>query len=58
MTNKATWFEIYVPGLTNSFYFAGIPSELGLAAMDVDAVAEINAYVTPNQIEGWATSST
>ena len=58
LTNKATWFEIYVPGLTNSFYFAGIPSELGLAAMDVDGVAEINAYVTPNQIEGWATSST
>ena len=57
-SDKATWFEIYVPGLTNSFYLAGIPSELGLAAMEVDGVAEINAYVTPNQIEGWATSST
>lgn len=56
--SKATWFEIMIPGLTNSFYFAGIPSELGLAGMDVDAVAEINAYVTPNQIIGWAAKST
>lgn len=56
--SKATWLEIYVPGLTNSFFFAGIPAPLGLAAMDVDAPAEINAYVTPNQIVGWETSST
>ena len=57
-SSKATWFEIMIPGLTNSFYFAGIPSDLGLAGMDVDAVAEINAYVTPNQITGWAAKST
>lgn len=57
-SDKATWFEIMIPGLSNSFYFAGIPSALGLAGMDVDAVAEINAYVTPNQITGWATKST
>lgn len=55
---KATWFEIAIPSLTNSFYFAGIPSELGLEAMEVDSPAEINAYVTPNQVEGWATAST
>jgi hypothetical protein len=56
--SKAIWFEIYIPGLTNSFFFAGIPSALGLAAMEVDAPAEVNAYVTPNQITGWATAST
>ena len=55
---KAIWFEIYVPGLTNSFYFAGIPSALGLGAMEVDAPAEVTAYVTPNQIEGWAAAAT
>lgn len=54
---KATWFEIMVPNF-GSFYFAGIPSELGMSAMDVNAVLEIEAYVTPNQIEGWGTSST
>lgn len=56
--SKAVWFEIAIPSLTNSFYFAGIPSDLGLEAMEVDSPAEINAYVTPNQVEGWATAST
>jgi hypothetical protein len=54
---KATWFEIMVPNF-GSFYFAGIPSSLGMTAMDVNSVLEIEAYVTPNQIEGWASSST
>lgn len=56
--SKAIWFEIYVPGLTNSFYFAGIPSALGLAGMEVDSPAEVTAYVTPNSVVGWATAST
>lgn len=56
-TNKATWFEIMVPDF-GSFYFAGIPSNLGMTAMDVNAVLEIEAYVTPNKIHGWDTSST
>lgn len=56
-SNKATWFEIYVPNF-GSFYFAGIPSPLGMSAMDVNAVLEIEAYITPNQIHGWDTSST
>lgn len=56
-SSKATWFEIMVPDF-GSFYFAGIPSPLGMSAMDVNAVLEIEAYVTPNQIEGWETSST
>ena len=55
---KSVWFEIMVPGLTESFFFAGVPSPLGLGAMDVDAVAEITAYITPNLIQGWATKST
>ena len=54
---KSVWFEIMVPNF-GSFYFAGIPTELGMTAMDVNAVLEIEAYVTPNQIEGWGTSST
>ena len=55
---KSTWFEIMIPGMTNSFYFAGVPTALGLAAMDVDAVAEITGYITPNLITGWAAKST
>ena len=56
-SSKATWFEIYVPSF-GSFFFAGIPSNLGMTAMDVNAVLEIEAYVAPNQIHGWDTSST
>ena len=56
-SGKATWFEIMVPDF-GSFYFAGYPSSLGMTAMDVNAVLEIEAYVTPNQLEGWGTSST
>ena len=54
---KSMWFEIYVPSF-GSFFFAGIPTELGMSAMDVNAVLEIDAYITPNLIHGWDTSST
>ena len=53
---KLTWFEIAVPTI-GSFYFAGIPSELGIDGMEVDAVAESSVYITPNKIESWGTSS-
>ena len=56
-SSKQTWFEIKVPTV-GSLYFAGIPSELGINGMSVDAVAEIDVYVPPNVIEGWGTSST
>ena len=39
--SKAVWFEIMVPTV-GSFYFAGIPAELGINGMSVDAVAEIS----------------
>lgn len=56
-SNKATWFEVAIPNF-DSFYFAGQPIELGLKAMDVDSVVEADGYVVPNNIVGWATSST
>ena len=56
-SNKATWFEIMVPTI-GSFYFAGVPSDLGLNGMNVDEVAEVTVYIAPNQIHGWDTSST
>ena len=52
----STWFEISVPGF-DSFYFAGIPTEMGFNEMGVDAVAEAALHVVPNQIAGWATAS-
>ena len=56
VSQKATWFEISIPNF-DSFYFAGIPSELGINEMGVDAVIESTLHIVPNQIGGWATAS-
>lgn len=55
-SGKSTWFEISIPNF-DSFYFAGMPSELGVKGFEVDSVAEVDAYVSPTQIKGWATAS-
>lgn len=46
-TGKATWFTIVVPGLSESFYFTGNPSAMGLPETSVSAVLEITNYITP-----------
>lgn len=56
-SSKSTWFEIKIPGF-KSFFFSGMPSDLGINGLEVDAVLELDAYITPNKIEGWAESST
>ena len=56
-SGKSTWFEISIPGF-DSFFFAGIPTEMGFNEMGVDAVAEASLHIIPNQIAGWAAAST
>lgn len=56
-SGKATWFEIVIPNF-DSFYFSGMPSDLGLSALEVDQVFEVDAYIVPNQIHGFDTAST
>lgn len=56
-SGKATWFEIAIPNF-DSFYFAGIPVELGINEMSVDSVIESTLHIVPNQIKGWAAKST
>lgn len=56
-SEKSTWFEISIPNF-DSFYFAGIPGELGVNEMGVDAVIESTLHIVPNQIGGWAAAST
>lgn len=56
-SSKATWFEVMVPNF-GSFYFAGVPEELGLPSSEVNNVFDGDVYITPNQIVGWAESST
>ena len=52
----STWFEISIPNF-DSFYFAGIPTELGVNEMGVDSVIESVLHIVPNQIGGWASAS-
>lgn len=47
------WFAIVVPGLTKSFYMSVEPQPLGLSAIEVDSVLEIEAYASPKKIDGW-----
>jgi len=56
-SQKSTWFEISIPNF-DSFFFAGIPTEMGVNELGVDAVAEASLHIIPNQIAGWATKST
>lgn len=56
-SGKATWFEVAIPNF-DSFYFAGVPTEMGVSSMGVDAVVEAQLHIIPNQIGGWATAST
>ena len=53
---KSCWWEFYIPGLKNAFFFTGNPSELGFGGAEVDAVLEVTAYVTPTGNIGWATA--
>ena len=57
-SGKATWFAVIIPGLTKAFLFSGDPSPLGLSAIEVDAVLEVDAYITPTAITGWGTAPT
>lgn len=56
-TNAATglgmWFAIVVPGLKNAFYVSVVPQPLGLSAIEVSSVLEIDAYASPKLIAGW-----
>lgn len=54
----ATWWEIVIPNLGKSFYFAGLPQDLGVSAMDVNAAAEVSCNITPTGFEGFASAST
>lgn len=57
-TNLSMWFAIVIPGLTKAFYIAGVPSPLGLSAIEVDSVLEVDGYITPTQIVAWETKPT
>ena len=45
-SDKATWFLIDIPGLTDGFYFPGQPAEMGIPEAAVNSVLEITNYIT------------
>lgn len=55
-SGKATWFEVAIPNF-DSFYMAGLPTEMGVSGIGVDAVVEAQLHIIPNQIGGWASKS-
>lgn len=55
-SDKATWFEFYIPGLSDAFFFTGVPVPLGFGGAEVDSVLEIDAYVAPSGEIGWDTA--
>ena len=56
--SKEIWFEVVVPGLTESLFFKGVPSAMGLPEMGVNSVAEVENSITPTAAPIWATKST
>lgn len=50
---EKTYFCVYIPGLSRAFYFDGEPARLGLSAIDVDAVLEIEPHITLSGVQGW-----
>lgn len=54
--NKRTWFVLYSPGLTKSFFFAGNPSKLNFPSASVDSVWDASVYVLPTDVLGWETA--
>lgn len=55
---KATWFFIDVPGLTEGLYFTGEPTPMGLPEMGVNAVLEVENSITVTNEPDWAAKPT
>lgn len=56
--DKATWFFIDIPGLTEGLYFTGNPSAMGIPEASVSSVLEITNYITPTGAPEKATKPT
>lgn len=55
-SNKATWFKVTVPNFGSDFYFAGMPSDIGLPEIGVGEVFDGETSITVNQVAGWVAS--
>lgn len=44
---KRTWFCIDIPGFDKSIYFTGVPSNMGMPAMEANSAVEVTLYIVP-----------
>lgn len=56
-SGKSTWFEISIPNF-DSFWFSGMPVDMGFNGAEVDSVAEATVRIIPNTVVGWAAAAT
>ena len=49
---KSTWWQITVPSL-GAFYFAGIPSDVGINEIAVNEVLAVDMNITISDVAGW-----
>lgn len=57
-TGKRCWFAVIVPGFTNAYYFAGLPTAANFGGASVNEVLTMNFHITPNDFAGWQTAPT
>lgn len=57
-TEKATWFFVDVPGLTEGLFFTGQPTPMGLPEMGVNSVLEVANSITVTNEPEWAAKPT
>ena len=55
-SGKATWWEIKIPNM-NSFYFSGLPADLGLSGLEVNSALETECTIFPTGFHGFDTAS-
>lgn len=55
-SGKATWFCLYHPGLSNSFFFKGQPAKLGFPSSGVNSVWDATVYIAPTGGFDWDTA--
>lgn len=56
--NKRVWFEIKHPKLSQSVFFPGEPTKMGLPAMGVDSILETSVYIVPGGAPDWFDKTT
>ena len=58
LVGSIVWFEYQFPNSTKSFFWSGIPRDLGSNGISQNEVSKIPAHVAVTAVEGWQNKST